>query len=259
MPKIRVYSRKTKVYSRIVEDIYDLYDYGYYHGDAYDNYTFDEFKSSFLIRLRFLRKYHKGEGKMLDVGCALGFFAKIAQDDGFDAYGVDISEYAVQEGKKVLGDKILFANVEKKIPFPDAFFDVITAWDVLEHVKKPAEFLKIASRVMKENGLIVIRTLNYDCLTARLMGKSWLQIDPLHVSYTIRITDLKKWLAGAGFEVMEISTQDIYLKPFPKRIKMVEKLLRYQVLIILRLLKPFNLGDDIVCVARKLPSPSNLK
>jgi 2-polyprenyl-3-methyl-5-hydroxy-6-metoxy-1,4-benzoquinol methylase len=254
MPKkFRVYIEKRKRYSQIIEDIYELYDYGYYHGDVYDNYSFEEFKSSFLARMKFLRKFYHGEGRFLDVGCALGFFAKVAQDNGFDAYGVDISEYAVREGRKLLGNRIFVANVEEEIPFPADFFDVITAWDVLEHLKHPDSFLKIASRALKDNGLIFIRTLNYECLTARLMRENWLQITPLHVSYTITIADLKKWLASAGLKELKIFTQDVYLKPFPKKIEAMEKLLRFQVALIFRALRPLHLGDDIVCVARKMP------
>jgi 2-polyprenyl-3-methyl-5-hydroxy-6-metoxy-1,4-benzoquinol methylase len=254
--KIRVYNRRKKRYSKIIGDIYDLYDYDYFHGEGYDDYSFETFKSSFLGKLKLMRKFYHGGGKLLDVGCALGFFAKLVQDDGLDAYGVDISEYAVSEGKKLLGNKMAVANIEEELPFPNGFFDVITAWDVLEHLKHPDSFLKIASRALKDNGLIFIRTLNYDCLTARLMRENWLQNEPLHVSYKITIGDLKKWLANASLRELEISTSVVALKPFPDRMKVIEKLLRFQIALIFRGLKPLNLGDVLFCVARKIPSVS---
>jgi 2-polyprenyl-3-methyl-5-hydroxy-6-metoxy-1,4-benzoquinol methylase len=252
--KFRVYNRNTRRYSRPIEDIHELYDYGYFHGEGYADYSFEAFKSSFLMKLKFLRRFHKGGGRLLDIGCATGLFAKVAQDDGFDAYGVDISEYAVREGKKLLGDKISVANVEEKMPFPNDFFDVITVWDVLENMKHPDSFLNDASRVLKDNGLIFIRTLNSKCLTARLMRESWLQLTPTKVSYMITKTGLEKWLARARLEEVKIFTKDVYLKSFPKKLEVIEKMLRFPMALAFRALISLNLGDDMYCIAKKVPS-----
>lgn len=63
-----------------------------------------------------------------NLGCRLckGFFVKLALDEGFDAYGVDFSRYAIEEAKKIVGDRAIFADLKKEKIFPNASFDVIT-------------------------------------------------------------------------------------------------------------------------------------
>jgi 2-polyprenyl-3-methyl-5-hydroxy-6-metoxy-1,4-benzoquinol methylase len=198
-----------------------------------------------------VKKFRKN-GRLLDVGCALGFFVKVAQDEGFDAFGVDFSKYAVNEGQRLLGDKILWADIEKEIPFPSNYFDVITAWDVLEHLEHPDSFIKLASRVLKKDGLFFVRTLNYNCLMSRLMRKSWLQMGGEHITCTITPDDLKNWLRTCGLRELEIYTLDIALKPLPDKIRIMEKALLFPLhTIILRLARPLDLGDDIICVSKK--------
>jgi hypothetical protein len=84
------------------------------------------------------------------------------------------------------------------------------------------------------------------------MRKRWLQLGLGHVSYTITVNDLKRWVARAGLREITIFTQDVYLWSLPTEMKFVEKMLRFHLSIILRLLRPLNLGDDIICVAKKV-------
>ena len=80
-----------------VDKISELYDEGYYHGDVYTDYTFESVKATNEKRMNLVKQFWKGKGKILDVGCASGFFLLIAKNQGFDTYGIDISEYAIQE------------------------------------------------------------------------------------------------------------------------------------------------------------------
>jgi SAM-dependent methyltransferase len=98
-----------------------LYDYGFYHGDAYYDHPLELLAYGFLPNMKFLCKFHKDKGKLFDVGCALGFFAKMAQESGFDAYGLAVSEYTVHEAKKLLGNKVLVGNAERPMPFQTTF------------------------------------------------------------------------------------------------------------------------------------------
>lgn len=149
--RLRVYCKKKEKFKESVS-LSGFYDCGYYHGDAYEDYAFEKLRRNFLGKVRFVKKFCDS-GRLLDVGCALGFFVKVAEDEGFDAYGIDFSEYAVGEARKMVGDKVVCGDVEKGLPFKTNFFDVVTAWDLLEHLKSPDLFLKRCSRVLKDDGL----------------------------------------------------------------------------------------------------------
>lgn len=97
--------------------------------------------------------------KWLDVGCGLGYLVKEAEEEGIDAYGIEISEHALSNA--VIKGKIIQASITN-IPFSNESFDVVSAIDVLEHIH-PREVLKAVSeiyRVLKPGGLLIITTPN---------------------------------------------------------------------------------------------------
>lgn len=104
--------------------------------------------------LSFIKK-RKKSGKLLDVGCAYGYFANVAQKEGFDSFGLDISKHAVGEAQKRFPSmKVVQGDIEKKIEFKNNFFDVVTAFDVLEHCKDLRHALNEIKRVLKRNGIL---------------------------------------------------------------------------------------------------------
>ncbi len=257
---IKAYCKRGK-YVREVEDLSELYDEGYFHGDVYEDYSFQRLEQYFLAKIRSLRKYCNERGRLLDVGCALGYFVKLALYEGFDAYGIDFSEYAVEEATRLVGDRVVNADVEKEIPFENGYFDVVTAWDTLEHLRRPDLFLKGISRVLKENGLIFFTTVNYRSLMSRIMRERWRFIGVYHQSYTVTATDLRNWLNAAGFRVVTLSSSALILDDFSNKLnsqiarrmaKVTEEILRFQIRIMFKVLRPLNLGDLIFCVAKRV-------
>lgn len=92
--------------------------------------------------------------KILDVGCGTGgnllFFSKVGQ-----AFGLDISEKAVDFCKR-RGLKNVALSSAEKIKYPDNTFDIVTCFDLLEHVVDTTEVLSEMKRVLKDDGGIVI-------------------------------------------------------------------------------------------------------
>ncbi|MDI6735930.1 MAG: class I SAM-dependent methyltransferase [bacterium] len=152
-------------------------------------------------RLTRIKEFVKG-GRLLDVGCALGFFLDETRDD-FETFGVEISRFAAEYAREKLGLQVIqgrFLDTE----FEPESFDCITFWDVIEHLPDPTLNLKKAFNLLKPDGLLVLSTGDIGSFGARLMGRHWhLLLPPQHIYYFSQET-IKKLLEKTGFEVIEI-------------------------------------------------------
>lgn len=202
-----------------------FYDEGYYTGTAAFNYQ-DERKKEYYhrfvhnARLKSIRDFLTGcpkgaEGpsdakhpKFLDVGCAFGAFARAAASFGFDAYGLDVSAYAVREGNKASdaagnpaklfeGDLSHLPRHEKKI-FARESFAAITLVEVAEHLKTPRTDLATAFSLLRPGGVLVIQTANFEGLQAVRGGSDYHYYLPGHLIY-YTATGLKSMLSQIGF------------------------------------------------------------
>lgn len=108
------------------------------------------------------------EGKrMLDVGCDTGLFLGRAQNQtGVIGTGVDVSKRVVEEGRRAGLD--LRHGTLDQVGFEEASFDVVSAYDVIEHVHDPLDLLAGIMRVLRPGGVCVIEAPNYDGLVYRL-------------------------------------------------------------------------------------------
>ncbi|MBV6518280.1 MAG: hypothetical protein DCC43_00775 [Candidatus Brocadia sp.] len=105
--------------------------------------------------LLFLNKALPDKGKLLDIGCGYGHFIEIMKQQGWSVYGIDLSPkvllYAKEKGLDVLETSIDDVSV------PDEYFDVVTAFYVLEHVTNPLHVLKNMYKMLKPCGILVLR------------------------------------------------------------------------------------------------------
>jgi 2-polyprenyl-3-methyl-5-hydroxy-6-metoxy-1,4-benzoquinol methylase len=85
-------------------------------------------------------------GRLLDVGCGPGHFVREAKLTGWDATGLEVSPLEVQYGRSELGVNIIQGTVEENVPEGD--FDIVTFWDVLEHLSDPISALKTTARIL---------------------------------------------------------------------------------------------------------------
>src|SRR5262249_48215590 len=121
--------------------------------------------------------------KLLDVGCALGFMLDEATQAGWDAQGVESSQFAGQYARERTGCNG-FAGTLQDAKFPDGSFDVLTLMDVIEHVPEPAQLLGEVFRVLRPGGVIYIVTPNFNSLFVRLYGLGAYGIWPdQHIMY----------------------------------------------------------------------------
>ena len=114
--------------------------------------TFADFENRFLIG--------KG-GKLLDAGCGLGFFVKrVSSFAAWEAFGCELSKPAVQFARQKLGLNSVTCSSVQDSPFPASYFDVVTMWDVIEHIPDPDPVLSHIASILKEDGTLFMHTPN---------------------------------------------------------------------------------------------------
>ncbi len=138
--------------------------------------------------------------RLLDHGCGTGVFLEAAVRRGYDAVGLDVSRYAIETLVRERGLPAEQGTLESGWG-RDASFDVVTSWDVLEHVPDPRETLAAIARVLRPGGVLVATTPDVAGLDARLLGRRWYGFTkvPEHYYYYSRRT-FGTLLRGAGLE-----------------------------------------------------------
>ncbi len=109
-------------------------------------------------RLGLVMKY-KATGRILDVGAGPGLFLSVAEEEGFDVYGTEMSTLAIRTAETRFGLQLFCGQLEDA-GFPDSFFDVVTLWHVFEHVPSPSNVMSEVRRILRNNGILVIEVPN---------------------------------------------------------------------------------------------------
>lgn len=101
----------------------------------------------------------KSPGRLLDVGCGDGLFLNLAGRRGWKADGVELSPGAYEQAQNVIRLNIFHGEL-RDARFPDSFFDVVTLYNVLDHLPSPLDELLEIHRIIKLGGLLVLRVPN---------------------------------------------------------------------------------------------------
>lgn len=198
----------TTLFSDIDERYYLAEQHNVWHDPELDDSTLAFYGSAREHAHRqFLRRFPvAGSGRLLDVGCGLGFFVERALADGWDAYGCDLSAAWLAHAQTRLGsDRVRIGEPDAAFG-PDERFDLITAWDVVEHVFDPVPFLRSLARRLAPRGRIFLRTPNeawvYPSYGVRRLLGDRVELGPLnHVVY-FRAATLTRALAAAGLRTI---------------------------------------------------------
>jgi SAM-dependent methyltransferase len=138
------------------------------HYDGYWGETVPEGDHTYWSRARarmhqeFFERFIVGRsGRLLDMGCGLGFFLKaIEVYSQWETYGCEISPAAVRYAHETLGlDNVTCGRLED-IGLPHGSFDIITMWDLIEHVPGPDPLLRRCNQLLREGGVCFLRTPN---------------------------------------------------------------------------------------------------
>jgi SAM-dependent methyltransferase len=133
-------------------------------------------------RCRSVTKVLPGPGKILDIGCATGLFLSGMQDRGWECLGIELNEQAATYARERMGLDIITGNF-LEADLPDHYFDVISLWDVLEHLPDPLPVLEKISKIIRPGGLLVLNLPNPESWEAKRFGPLWIGWDlPRHLN-----------------------------------------------------------------------------
>jgi len=213
-------------------------------GHGYHNYR-SEFTShlvTFANRLAESEKILQGrKGRLLDIGCALGHMGEAARRRGWDVYVTDVSEYAAQEARKQFGLNA-FVSPPEKLPVKPERFEMITMYDIVEHLSHPLELLTDVRRALTQNGILHITTPNAHSLSAKLMGRHWYHIKPdEHLLYFTPET-IRSVLERSGFEVIKIKPMPVFMRLSDIFLRL-ERYWKWGAGLARRLVRAIGLGD----------------
>lgn len=163
-----------------------------------------------LKRLRRLLGKDFKNIRLLDVGCASGAFIKIANKLGVHAEGVEPMAFPARAAT-ASGLKVTEGYLED-LNLPEESFDVVTLFEVIEHLKNPVSLLKECRRILRPGGLMIVKTGNTDSWTVRYMKERWDYFCPAigHISF-FNPRSMKVLAERTGFTIGKICFHSVSL------------------------------------------------
>lgn len=145
-----------------------------------------------------------GPGRLLDLGCWVGFLLAQARDRGWETLGVEPSRFASSYARDRLGLDVITGDL-LDTPLEPASFDAVAMGDVIEHLPAPADALVHIAGLLRPQGVLWLALPDAGSRVARALGGRWWSVLPTHVQYFTRhsITVL---LDRSGFEIVDIGT-----------------------------------------------------
>jgi SAM-dependent methyltransferase len=150
--------------------------------------------------------------RLLDIGCGVGRFGHAAHALGWDVTGIDVSPLAITIGQRFARFPLRVATMEQLIANGDQF-DIVTAFEVLEHLSDPLQFLTKAQRLLRPGGQAFFTVPNWNCRTVQSSTRpDWLP--PIHLLF-FTVSALQR--AGELSGLRQVRTGVIWSDPLPHR------------------------------------------
>lgn len=193
-------------------------------------------------RIKFFRGL-KRHGKVLDIGCGMGYFLYAGRIYGYEVEGIDVSDDSASYVRNELKIPVTTGSIEE-INFKDDSIDIITMWHILEHTPDPRKHLKKARMWLKPDGLLIVDVPNYEGTDAQKMWNSWSGWSlPYHL-YHFTSDTLVSMLEKHGFKI--IRTKDYHSDYIKEKLKWIPVISLFA-----RLIAKRYSGTSFAVVAKK--------
>ncbi len=177
-----------------------------------NNYESIDGRRTFILKKWVLNNIQNKKGTFLDIGCGNGRFLIACKYKGFGTYGIEGSVAA----RSVASKKELFIYTKDFLSqeFKSKKFDVVTLWQVLEHIDDPNRYLSKIKKIIKKDGLLYIGLPNIESTQYLMFRSRWFHLDlPRHMfAYSPRT--LKAMLKKNGFDIFYIDYNYLEYNPF---------------------------------------------
>jgi SAM-dependent methyltransferase len=234
------------------------FDEKYFSTHTYATITFAKY-SMYWWSNRFFgmlaRRYGQRGARLLEVGSGMGHL--VGQlSAGFEAYGMDLNHWAVNQSKKFAEAASLQTASAQELPYDDGVFNVVIIKHIVEHLPDPAKAIREIGRVTEKDGILILATPNLGSLLKPWKGDKWIGYqDPTHIS----LKPPQEWLdliRSADFSPLKVFSDGFwdvpYIRFMPKQLQKLffGSLGGLQAISGIVFL-PMTWGESIVIIARK--------
>jgi len=218
-----------------------------------------------LRRVLTMRGLKDGKGlRLLDIGCAGGACLAAAKSLGFDPVGVEPNRWMADFGRRKYGVEIKDGVLERGM-FSAEGFDVITLWDVLEHIPRPRPLLQLVCELLRPNGVFIVSYPDFASVMGRILGDRWPFWLTVHLLYYDRRT-IALQLKTCGFRVQSsfsywptlalgyLADRATDYFPFLKPLRGVLRVTRLEMLPL-----TYNMGQRVVVADKRVNDGSDVR
>ena len=187
-----------------------VYDEGYWSSSSAKDRGYTDYRSDAPLYLRtykkrvsVIRRHFAQPGRVLDVGCAAGYFLDVMRAEGWVVTGIEPSDAIRPQAEERLGRENVRGGLLSEAGFPERSFDLITLWDVIEHIPDFVGALRTARRLLAPGGKLLIETQNVASRAAKVLGPRWQHYKHAEHIYHFHPATLGVALERGGFRVLE--------------------------------------------------------
>lgn len=184
-------------------ELAELYDEAYFTDDVFHDYVGErEIRLASGADLAQTLAAIVPSGRLLDVGCAAGFFLAAAREH-YDVTGVELSAFASEYARTEFGLRVLSGDIAE-VGLDGETFDVITLWNTIEHMPDPLCSLKTAASLTEPGALLVLSTGDASGPLARRNLRDWNLMTPPHHLFFFTPHTIDELLSESGFRLRRI-------------------------------------------------------
>ena len=254
---------------RLIGDrIHEIYGDEYWNSDSAKDYGYSSYEEDVSGYLRTfelradLISPHKASGRLLEVGSAAGFFLSVMDKRGYEVHGLEISTEIAESSRKRFGLENIRSCLLEDAGYDPGTFDLVTMWDVVEHMADPIVELRRLRDLLVDDGVLVLQTQDVSSFTRKLLGRRWHHFKQLEHIYHFNPPTIEILLQRSGFEVVKSTRRRAgkfvsfnFLAERSRRLGRIPGIIFSPLRLLGRRFLYVNPYDEMIVVARKAELP----